>query len=47
MNPVALVENHPSCQRNREGQKVLPNGQSWRHQMLLLCYSSKILSEAN
>uniref|UniRef100_J3M421 AIG1-type G domain-containing protein n=1 Tax=Oryza brachyantha TaxID=4533 RepID=J3M421_ORYBR len=47
MNPVALVENHPSCRRNREGQKVLPNGQSWRHQMLLLCYSSKILSEAN
>ncbi|KAG8067216.1 hypothetical protein GUJ93_ZPchr0005g15955 [Zizania palustris] len=47
MNPVALVENHPSCRRNREGQKILPNGQSWRHQMLLLCYSSKILSEAN
>ncbi|KAM0857740.1 hypothetical protein ACQ4PT_048287 [Festuca glaucescens] len=47
MNPVALVENHPSCRKNREGQKVLPNGQSWRHQMLLLCYSSKILSEAN
>ncbi|KAG8084728.1 hypothetical protein GUJ93_ZPchr0010g11286 [Zizania palustris] len=47
MNPVALVENHPSCRRNRDGQKVLPNGQSWRHQMLLLCYSSKILSEAN
>ncbi|XP_073008866.1 translocase of chloroplast 101, chloroplastic-like [Typha latifolia] len=47
MNPVALVENHPSCRRNREGQRVLPNGLSWRHQMLLLCYSSKILSEAN
>ncbi|CAM0957745.1 unnamed protein product [Alopecurus aequalis] len=47
MNPVALVENHPSCRKNRDGQKVLPNGQSWRHQMLLLCYSSKILSEAN
>ncbi|XP_010909957.1 translocase of chloroplast 101, chloroplastic [Elaeis guineensis] len=47
MNPVALVENHPSCRRNREGQRVLPNGLSWRPQMLLLCYSSKILSEAN
>ncbi|URE36401.1 hypothetical protein MUK42_37324 [Musa troglodytarum] len=47
MNPVALVENHPSCRRNKEGQKVLPNGLSWRPQMLLLCYSSKILSEAN
>ncbi|CAL9095105.1 unnamed protein product [Musa acuminata var. zebrina] len=47
MNPVALVENHATCRRNRDGQKVLPNGQSWRPQMLLLCYSSKILSEAN
>ncbi|XP_008790222.2 translocase of chloroplast 101, chloroplastic-like [Phoenix dactylifera] len=47
MNPVALVENHPSCRTNRDGQRVLPNGVSWRSQMLLLCYSSKILSEAN
>lgn len=47
MNPVSLVENHPSCRKNREGQKVLPNGQSWRPQLLLLCYSMKILSEAN
>ncbi|KAL5983783.1 hypothetical protein ACLOJK_017875 [Asimina triloba] len=47
MNPVALVENHPSCRRNREGERVLPNGQNWRPQLLLLCYSSKILSEAN
>jgi Toc86/159 family protein import component len=47
MNPVALVENHQSCRRNRDGHKILPNGQSWRQQLLLLCYSSKILSEAN
>ncbi|XP_058083172.1 translocase of chloroplast 108, chloroplastic [Magnolia sinica] len=47
MNPVALAENHPSCRRNREGERVLPNGQNWRPQLLLLCYSSKILSEAN
>lgn len=46
LNPVSLVENHPSCRRNREGQKVLPNGQTWRPQLLLLCYSMKILSEA-
>ncbi|KAG9444558.1 hypothetical protein H6P81_015898 [Aristolochia fimbriata] len=46
MNPVALVENHPSCRKSR-GQSVLPNGQIWRPQLLLLCYSSKILSEAN
>ncbi|KAF2314988.1 hypothetical protein GH714_037457 [Hevea brasiliensis] len=47
MNPVSLVENHPSCRKNRDGQKVLPNGQSWRPQLLLLCYSMKILSEAS
>lgn len=47
MNPVALVENHPSCRRNREGQKVLPNGMTWKPQLLLLCYSSTILAEAN
>ncbi|PSR85996.1 Translocase of chloroplast like [Actinidia chinensis var. chinensis] len=47
MNPVSLVENHPLCRKNREGQKVLPNGQTWRPQLLLLCYSMKILSEAS
>ncbi|XP_061339727.1 translocase of chloroplast 159, chloroplastic-like [Gastrolobium bilobum] len=47
MNPVSLAENHPSCRKNRDGQKVLPNGQSWRPLLLLLCYSMKILSEAS
>ncbi|KAF6142629.1 hypothetical protein GIB67_015115 [Kingdonia uniflora] len=47
MNPVSLAENHPSCRKNREGHRVLPNGQSWRPQLLLLVYSIKILSEAN
>ncbi|XP_057782351.1 translocase of chloroplast 159, chloroplastic [Salvia miltiorrhiza] len=47
MNPVSLVENHPSCRKNREGHNILPNGQSWRPQLLLLCYSMKILSEAS
>ncbi|XP_019419768.1 PREDICTED: translocase of chloroplast 159, chloroplastic-like isoform X2 [Lupinus angustifolius] len=47
MNPVALVENHPSCRKNRHGHKVLPNGQSWRPLLLLLCYAIKILSEAS
>ncbi|CAA0828198.1 Translocase of chloroplast 159- chloroplastic [Striga hermonthica] len=46
-NPVSLVENHPSCRKNRDGHKILPNGQVWRPQLLLLCYSMKILSEAN
>ncbi|KAF9604199.1 hypothetical protein IFM89_004774 [Coptis chinensis] len=47
MNPVSLVENHPSCRKNREGQKILPNGQIWRPQLLLLCYSLKVLSEVS
>ncbi|KAJ8421282.1 hypothetical protein Cgig2_023854 [Carnegiea gigantea] len=47
MNSVALVENHPACQKNQEGQGVLPNGQAWRPQLLLLSYSAKILSEAS
>ncbi|XP_071721909.1 translocase of chloroplast 159, chloroplastic-like [Rutidosis leptorrhynchoides] len=47
MNPVSLVENHPACRKNRDGQKVLPNGQTWRPQLLLLCYSMKILAEAS
>ena len=47
MNPISLVENHPSCRKNRDGQKVLPNGQAWRSQLLLLSYSMKILSEAS
>lgn len=47
MTPVSLVENHPSCRKNREGQKILPNGLAWRPQLLLLCYSMKILSEVS
>ena len=47
MTPVSLVENHPSCRKNREGQKVLPNGLTWRPQLLLLCYSMRILSEVS
>nr|A9SY65.1 RecName: Full=Translocase of chloroplast 108, chloroplastic; AltName: Full=108 kDa chloroplast outer envelope protein [Physcomitrium patens] len=47
MNPVSLVENHPACRTNRTGQRVLPNGQIWKPQLLLLCFASKILAEAN
>ncbi|XP_050363352.1 translocase of chloroplast 159, chloroplastic isoform X10 [Argentina anserina] len=46
MSPISLVENHPSCRKNREGEKVLPNGQSWRPQLLLLSSSMKVLAEA-
>ncbi|CAN6449878.1 unnamed protein product [Victoria cruziana] len=47
LNPVLLVENHPFCKTNREGEKVLPNGQAWKRQFLLLTISSKILGDAN
>ncbi|KAK4848144.1 hypothetical protein QYF36_009787 [Acer negundo] len=47
MNPVSLVENHSACRKNRDRQKVLPNGQAWRPQLLLLSYSMKILAEAS
>ncbi|XP_047307612.1 translocase of chloroplast 90, chloroplastic isoform X2 [Impatiens glandulifera] len=39
-NPVLLVENHP-------GLRILPNGQIWRSQFLLLCVCTKILSDVN
>ncbi|RCV40116.1 hypothetical protein SETIT_9G025800v2 [Setaria italica] len=42
---VALVENHHLCQRNTEGEKVLPDGLTWRRLLLLLCYSKKIIAE--
>ncbi|KAG9442601.1 hypothetical protein H6P81_018455 [Aristolochia fimbriata] len=47
MNPVSLVENHSACRTNRAGQRVLPNGQVWKPQLLLLSFASKILAEAN
>ncbi|KAG0497708.1 hypothetical protein HPP92_002399 [Vanilla planifolia] len=47
MNPVSLVENHSACRMNRAGQRVLPNGQVWKPQLLLLSFASKILQEAN
>lgn len=47
MVPVSLVENHQSCQTNRAGERVLPNGQVWKPHLLLLCFASKVLGEAN
>lgn len=47
MNPVSLAENHPNCRTNRTGDRVLPNGHVWKPQLLLLCFASKILTEAN
>ncbi|CAN6302893.1 unnamed protein product [Urochloa humidicola] len=44
-NPVALVENHHLCRRNTEGEKMLPDGLTWRRLLLLLCYSKKMITE--
>lgn len=46
-NQVLLVENHPLCKTNEDGEKILPNGVIWRQQVLLLCLSTKILNDAN
>ncbi|XP_020225961.1 translocase of chloroplast 159, chloroplastic isoform X2 [Cajanus cajan] len=45
MFPVALVENHPLCGKNKSGDCVLSNGLRWRSQLLALCSSLKILSD--
>ncbi|KAL6554583.1 hypothetical protein OROHE_007606 [Orobanche hederae] len=45
--PVILVENHPYCKVNTSGKKVLPNGQVWMSQFVLLCICTKILGDVN
>lgn len=42
-NPVILVENHPHCMLDNSGRKILPNGQLWTSQFMLLCVCTKIL----
>lgn len=46
-NPILLVENHPLCPKNIMGEKILPNGQVWRSQLLLFCICTKILADVN
>lgn len=46
-NPILLVENHPQCPKNIMGEKILPNGQVWRSQLLLYCVCTKILGDVN
>ncbi|XP_020584122.1 translocase of chloroplast 90, chloroplastic [Phalaenopsis equestris] len=46
-NPVLLVENHPLCMKNSNGEKVLPNGQAWLSQLLLLSIATKVLGDVN
>jgi hypothetical protein len=47
MNPVALVDNSPACTRSSDGEPMLPNGTPWRRQLLMLCFTTKVLNEAN
>ncbi|XP_050212542.1 translocase of chloroplast 90, chloroplastic isoform X2 [Mercurialis annua] len=46
-NLVLLVENHSQCKKNFMGESILPNGQPWKSQLLLLCVCNKILSDAS
>jgi len=47
LNPVSVVECHHATKRNDKGEKLLPSGQAWRTYILLLCYASKVLHDAN
>ncbi|CAL5360863.1 hypothetical protein CsSME_00051536 [Camellia sinensis var. sinensis] len=46
-NQVLLVENHPHCKTDITGEKILPNGQVWKSQFLLLCMCTKVLGDVN
>ncbi|KAG5564337.1 hypothetical protein RHGRI_000512 [Rhododendron griersonianum] len=46
-NPVLFVENHPHCKTDITGEKILPNGQVWKSQFLLLCVCTKVLGDVN
>lgn len=45
VNPVCLVENQGMCKKSRDGPVLFPNGEAWKPQLLLLCYSVKILTK--
>lgn len=46
-NPVVLAENHLQCSTNTSGERILPNGQAWKQQLLLMCMCTKVLGDAN
>jgi hypothetical protein len=46
MTPTTLAENSPSCPRSAEGDMVLPSGNPWCRQLLMLLFTSKILGDA-
>ena len=45
--PAVFVENSVECPRNPEGDAVLPSGQVWRRQMLMMIFSMRIMSQAD
>ena len=45
--PAVFVENSVECPRNAEGDAVLPSGQVWRRQMLMMIFSMRIMSQAD
>ena len=45
--PAVSVENSVECPRNPEGDAVLPSGQVWRRQMLMMIFSMRIMSQAD
>ena len=47
MVPVTLAENHPLCRRNRNEDRVLPNGVVWCRKLLHLSCVAKLNMEAN
>ena len=47
LNPVSVVECHHATKRNDKGDKLLPSGQAWKTYILLLCFASKVLHDAN
>ncbi len=46
-NPVAHAENSPGCPRSDRGERMLPNGTEWRPQLLMLCFTTKVLTDSN
>lgn len=47
VQPVSLIENHPLHGKNEKRERLISDGFSGSSQLLLLCYSIKVLSEAS
>lgn len=47
VQPVSLIENHPLHGKNDKRERLVADGLSGHSQLLLLCYSLKVLSEGS